>query len=99
MTVTKDMSIMEVVQKYPETIEVFMNSGMGCIGCAAAHFENIEQGALAHGIDIDSLRDAVGDMVKKRLHGELTSCADCAIACANPCNGPDAHFEIDPSKL
>lgn len=50
-------------------------------------------------IDIPSLRDAVGDMVKKRLHGELTSCADCAIACANPCNGPDAHFEIDPSKL
>lgn len=50
-------------------------------------------------IAIDTLRDAVGDMVKKRLHGELTSCADCAIACANPCNGPDAHFEIDPSKL
>ena len=50
-------------------------------------------------IDIPSLRDVVGDMVKKRLHGELTSCADCAIACANPCNGPDAHFEIDPSKL
>ena len=51
-------------------------------------------------ITIPSLRDTVGDMVKKRLHGELnTSCADCAIACANPCNGPDAHFEIDPSKL
>ncbi|MBQ6237461.1 MAG: Fe-S cluster assembly protein SufD [Bacteroidales bacterium] len=50
-------------------------------------------------IAISSLRDTVGDMVKKRLHGELTSCADCAIACANPCNGPDAHFEIDPSKL
>ena len=55
MTITKDMSIMEVVQKYPDTIEVFMNSGMGCVGCAAAHFENIEQGALAHGIDVDGL--------------------------------------------
>ncbi|MEG1500749.1 MAG: DUF1858 domain-containing protein, partial [Clostridiales bacterium] len=29
--------------------------GMGCIGCAAAHFENIEEGALAHGIDVDAL--------------------------------------------
>ena len=47
----------------------------------------------------ERLRDAVGDMVKKRLHGELTSCADCAIACKNPCNGPDAHVEIDPTKL
>ena len=54
---------------------------------------------VIRGIGIPALRDAVGDMVKKRLHGELTSCADCAIACANPCNGPDAHFEIDPSKL
>ena len=55
MTITKDMSIKEVVQQYPDTIEVFMNSGMGCVGCAAAHFENIEQGALAHGIDVDGL--------------------------------------------
>ena len=54
---------------------------------------------VIRGIAIESLRNAVGDMVKKRLHGELTSCADCAIACNNPCNGPDAHFEIDPSKL
>jgi Fe-S cluster assembly protein SufD len=55
---------------------------------------------VIRGIGFDERkRDAVGDMVKKRLHGELTSCADCAIACSNPCNGPDAHFEIDPSKL
>ena len=63
MTITKDMSIMEVVQKSPDTIEVFMNSGMGCLGCAAAHFENIEQGALAHGIDIDSLMKGLNDVV------------------------------------
>lgn len=66
MTVTKDMSIMEVVQKYPETIEVFMNSGMGCIGCAAAHFENIEQGALAHGIDIDSLMQGLNEAIPQQ---------------------------------
>ena len=54
---------------------------------------------VIRGIGIEPLRDAVGDMVKKRLHGELTSCADCAIACKNPCNGPDAHFEIDVNKL
>ena len=63
MTITKDMSIMEVVQKFPDTVEVFMNSGMGCLGCAAAHFENIEQGALAHGIDIDSLMKGLNDVV------------------------------------
>ena len=63
MTITKDMSIMEVVQSYPDTAEVFMGAGMGCLGCAAARFENIEQGALAHGIDLDALMDGLNKVV------------------------------------
>ncbi|MBP2625472.1 MAG: hypothetical protein H6Q68_183 [Firmicutes bacterium] len=55
MAITKEMGIGEVVEKNPKTIEVFRNYGMGCFGCAAARFENIEQGAVAHGINIDAL--------------------------------------------
>ncbi|HWR43286.1 DUF1858 domain-containing protein [Sporomusa sp.] len=55
MTITKEMSIVDVVQKYPQTVQVFRNYGMGCLGCAAARFENIEQGAAAHGIDATAL--------------------------------------------
>ena len=58
-TITKDMGIMEVVQSWPQTATIFMEHGMGCLGCAAAHFENIEQGASAHGIDVDALIDAL----------------------------------------
>jgi hybrid cluster-associated redox disulfide protein len=54
-TITKDMPIGEVVQKYPQTIEVFLKHGLMCFGCAIARFENIEQGATAHGINADSL--------------------------------------------
>ncbi len=51
-------------------------------------------------IAIDSLRDTVGDMVKKRLHGELMPpCDECAIRCTTPCNGAEVDFHIDPSKL
>ncbi len=63
MTITKDMSIIEVVQNYPDTIPVFMYAGMGCIHCMAAQFENIEQGAMAHGIDVDALVDALNEIV------------------------------------
>ena len=63
MTITKDMSIMEVVQSYPDTVPVFMYAGMGCFGCMAARFENIEQGAMAHGIDVDALIDALNEVV------------------------------------
>ena len=55
MKITKEMPILDTVQKYPKTLEVFMKHGMGCIGCAAAHFENIAQGAAAHGINVDEL--------------------------------------------
>ncbi len=57
--ITKEMSITEVVQKYPESIDIFMQHGMGCVGCAAARFENIEQGAMAHGVDVDELIKAL----------------------------------------
>ena len=55
MIITKDMAIGEVVQKYPQVIEVFLKHGLFCLGCTAAMFESIEQGALAHGIEIDPL--------------------------------------------
>ena len=58
------MTIKEVVEKYPQTVEVFMKHGMHCIGCAAAHFENIEQGAGAHGIDIKKLIEDLNKAVK-----------------------------------
>ncbi len=71
--ITKDMSIIEVVQKYPETVEVFRNFGMGCLGCVAARFENIEQGALAHGIDVDAL---IKDL-NKTAQNKKTGCCGC----------------------
>lgn len=64
MKITKDMNIIEVVQKYPDTIGVFMYAGMGCFGCHVAQFETIEQGAAAHGIDVDALVDALNEVIE-----------------------------------
>ncbi len=65
MKITKDMGIEEVVNKYPETIKVFMQAGLGCLGCSAARFENIEQGAQVHGIDIDQLIADLNEIAEK----------------------------------
>ena len=54
-TITKTMPIGDVVQNYPQTIEVFLKHGLMCFGCAIARFENVEQGAMAHGISVDTL--------------------------------------------
>jgi len=62
MKITKDMNIIEVVQRYPDTMMVFMYAGMGCFGCHAAQFESIEEGALVHGIDVDKLVEALNEI-------------------------------------
>ena len=64
--VSKDMGIMDIVTAHPETLEVFAQYGMGCIGCAAAHFENLEAGAKVHGIDVDDMVDAMNALIEKK---------------------------------
>ena len=55
MVITAEMKIGDVVQQYPESVKVFLSHGLMCVGCAVARFENIRQGATAHGIDVDAL--------------------------------------------
>lgn len=61
--VTKDMSIRDIVQEHPETLEVFARYGMGCIGCAAAQFENLEAGAKVHGFDVDAMVNDINEVI------------------------------------
>jgi hybrid cluster-associated redox disulfide protein len=53
--ITADMPIGDVVTRYPQTVHIFMRHGLGCIGCALARFENIREGAQAHGISLEAL--------------------------------------------
>ena len=63
--VTKEMSIIDIVRQYPETVEVFARHGLGCIGCAAARYENLEAGARVHGIDPDKLTEEINLAINK----------------------------------
>ena len=62
--VTEDSGIIETVQKHPEILEVFMAYGLGCVGCMAANFETIGQGARAHGLDVDALIAGINECIK-----------------------------------
>ncbi len=61
MAVTKDIGIIELIQQYPASANVFAAYGVGCIGCSMAKFETLEQGLSAHGISVDDfLKDLNG---------------------------------------
>lgn len=66
LIITKDMSFDEVMRKYPETAKVFLKHGLTCIGCPFALQETIEQGSLAHGINVNALVKELNRVVEKK---------------------------------
>ena len=61
--ITKEMNIMDIVNTYPESVEIFRKYGLGCIGCAAAHFENLEAGAKVHGFNADAMVKEINELI------------------------------------
>ena len=61
---TKEMGIIEIVQNYPQALEVFAKYGLGCIGCAAARFENLEAGAKVHGVDPEQMVEEINALIE-----------------------------------
>ena len=55
MKITKDMTIGEVVRQNPESVQVLMNFGMGCVGCPSAQAETLEEAAMVHGLNLEEL--------------------------------------------
>ena len=68
--ITKDTGIIEAVQSHPEIMEVFAEYGLGCLGCMAAHFETIGQGAGAHGIDVDALIEDINKVIAEHAESK-----------------------------
>ena len=59
MKITKDMTIGEVVRQFPESVQVLMNFGMGCVGCPSAQAETLEEAAAVHGLNLEELMTAL----------------------------------------
>lgn len=59
MKITKDMIIGDLVRNFPESVNVLMAHGMGCVGCPSSQAESIEDACQVHGMDINSLLEAL----------------------------------------
>lgn len=63
--VTKDMNILEAVQKYPVISMVFKKHGLGCVGCMVAAGETLGEGIAAHRLDADALVEEMNILIKE----------------------------------
>ncbi len=60
--ISKDMTIGEVITKYPSTVEVLLRNGIHCVGCGANTFETIEGGLKGHGASDEQVEKILKEM-------------------------------------
>lgn len=53
--ITKDMIIADIIRVDTGLIPILLNAGMHCIGCPSAQGETLEEAAIVHGMDVDSI--------------------------------------------
>lgn len=66
--ITKDMTIGDVVAKYPACIETLQSAGVHCVGCHVSYSETLEQGFKGHGMadeDVDMVISQMNNAVEK----------------------------------
>ncbi|MBQ1507018.1 MAG: DUF1858 domain-containing protein [Ruminococcus sp.] len=63
MEITKNSIIGDVLDKYPQTAEIFFGIGMHCLGCPASRGETIEDACMVHGADADALVEAINKAI------------------------------------
>lgn len=69
-----DEIIADVIDKYPELIDVLFNHGIQCFGCGAATSETLEQGYRGHygeDSDVESFLEELNNNL------EVEACAIC----------------------
>lgn len=62
--ITKEMTIGEVIKKYPKTVFVFMDYGLHCVGCPLAQNDTLEGAAKLHRLNLKKLLE---DLNKKAI--------------------------------
>ena len=64
--VLEHVSVNEVMSRWPETIGVFIQHGMGCVGCPVARFHSVEEACREHDLEcsrfLSDLRIQIGVM-------------------------------------
>ena len=60
-----DSNILEVIQRYSDAAEIFVKSGLPCVGCAAAQYEKISDVVAEFGVDAEDLIKQIKESAKE----------------------------------
>jgi hybrid cluster-associated redox disulfide protein len=60
--ITKEMVIGDILRVAPDSVPLFLDMGMHCLGCPASLGETLEQACLVHGVDVDEMVQKLNEM-------------------------------------
>jgi hybrid cluster-associated redox disulfide protein len=61
---TPDMTVDQVMNRWPASIRVFMDFKMSCVGCPIATFHSVDEASREHGIDPGAFLEALTASVR-----------------------------------
>ena len=54
-TITKDMTIGEILRTDEGLVPILLETGMHCLGCPSAQAESLFDACMVHGTDVDAI--------------------------------------------
>ena len=61
MQVSKDMLIGQLLMVDEGVAPILMGAGMHCLGCPSAQGESLEEASFVHGIQVDTVVNAINE--------------------------------------
>lgn len=65
-SITKDMTIGDILDAERETVPFFLEMGMHCLGCPASRGETVEEACRVHGVNADELVKKINDFLASK---------------------------------
>ena len=63
--IDKKDKILDIIRKNKKAGKIFFEEGLSCVGCPVVFDETLEEGCLAHGLDVDEVLKKINKKLKK----------------------------------
>lgn len=64
MEITKNTTIGDALDAYPQIAPILLEMGMHCLGCPSSRGESIADAAMVHGVNGDEIIAKINELIK-----------------------------------
>jgi len=80
---TTDLTVDDVMHRWPATIRIFLDFGMHCVGCPIAAFHAVDEACNEHGIDLVKFLERLRAAAQAAQTAPPEGACDCPSASSN----------------